>query len=42
MNMGIWVVGAAKQLFRRGSKNETKLSKNNVTTGKTPFFVISS
>ena len=40
MNMDIWVVATSNQLFIRGSQSETKLSENEVVTGKTSFFVI--
>ena len=39
-NMNIWVVGTIDQLFKRGSCNKVKLSKNTVVSGKTLFFVI--
>ena len=42
MNMDICVVGTSNQLFRRGSYSETKYSKNNLVTGKTPSFMIGS
>ena len=40
MNIDIWVVGRSDQLFMKGSYTETNLQKNEVVTGKTPFFVI--
>ena len=36
--MVIWVVGTSNQLFIGGSYTDTKFSKNNVVTGKTPFL----
>ena len=38
-NMDIWVVGTTNQLLR-GSLTETKFEKNEVVSGKTPFFLI--
>ena len=40
LNMDIWVVGTVNQLFKRGSCDKVKLSKNKVVSGKTLFFVI--
>ena len=40
MSMDITVVGALNQLFVRGSYTEDLFQKNQVDTGKTPFFVI--
>ena len=42
INMVVWVVGTAIQLLIKDSYTETKCSKYNVVTGKTPFFVIGS
>ena len=36
-NMDIWVVGTSNQLFLKLKQN---FQKNNVVTGKTPFFMI--
>ena len=40
INMDIWLIVKSNQFFLRGSHTETKLSKNKLGTGKTPFFVI--
>ena len=38
--MDIWLIVTSNQFFLRGSYTDTKLSKNKLVTGKTPFFVI--
>ena len=39
MNMYIWEIGAVNQLFVRSSYTQIKFSKNEVVSGKSPFFV---
>ena len=39
MNMYIWEIGAVNQLFVRRSYTQIKFSKNEVVSGKSPFFV---
>ena len=41
MNMRIWIVGTVNQLLIIVSYTEIKSSKNEVVSGKSPFFVIS-
>ena len=40
MNMDILLADTLNQLFMRRSYTQIKFSKNNVASGKTPFFVI--
>ena len=40
MNKGIWVVGTSRQIFKRGSYTETKFSRKNAVTCKTPFSMV--
>ena len=41
--MGIWVVGTSNQLFVKGIakiKLKPNFQKNEIVTGKTPFFMM--
>ena len=38
--MYTWPVDILNQLFKRGSYTQKKFSKNEVVSGKSPFFVI--